>query len=101
MTVDKVFLTTLIELEKMSSPAPWEVPEGPGGFAFVGGQRCVVIQSSKARATVAYVPKNQWSSATDHDLIAAMRNGLPALLEELSRLRKRVIELEETADDGK
>lgn len=102
MTVDKVFLATLTELEKMSSPAPWEVPEGPGGSAFVGGQRCVVVQSSKTRAIVAYVPKSQWSSATDHELIVAMRNGLPALLEEIARLQKRVFELEELIDgDGK
>lgn len=102
MIVDKVFLDTLAALEKMSSPAPWEVPPAPGSSAFVGGQHCMVVQSTTTRAVVAYVPKSPWSSATDHDLIVAMRNGLPALLAEVGRLRKRVFELEELIDgDGK
>lgn len=102
MTVDRVFLATLNELERMSSPAPWEVPEGPGGSALVCGQRCTVVQSQKTRAVTAYIPRSQWSSATDHELIVAMRNGLPALLQEIARLQKRVFELEELIDgDGR
>lgn len=100
--VDQKFLATLKELEHMSSPVPWEIPEGPGGTAFVGGQRCVIVQSAKTRGVVAYIPKEQYSSATDHELMVFARNGLPALLAEFMRLQRRVQELEhELADDGK
>jgi hypothetical protein len=71
-------------------------------IAFVGGQRCVVVQAEKTRAVVAYVPRAAWSSAVDDELVVAMRNGVPQLLKEMTRLKERVAELEALlVDDGK
>lgn len=102
MPTDKKLSSALRELSSLATPTPWEVPEGHGGTAFVGGQRCVVVQSERTREVVAYMPCNQRSDEANPQLLLAMCNSLPSLLEEIDLLRRRVFELEALIDgDGK
>lgn len=78
-------ISELRRLESQATPGPWSVQYGYNLLAVDprGGFRCPLTNSG--------MDYNE--RGANYALIAAMRNALPALLDEIERLRNRVAEM--------
>ena len=88
---EPVDLAALRKLERQATPGPWTraKPEKDAE-----GWACgVAVAGTPGRQTIYANPPGGSFPSSDCDLIAAMRNALPALLDELERLRAAVDEM--------
>ena len=91
MALDERTLTRLVRLSELADPPPWT--SSVEGRDHESGDTFIMIGAAEDRREDLYLSRDSGpADGATHDLIAAARNALPLLIEEVQRLRSTLRE---------